>query len=164
MAMKKAWTFLVMALLIGCAGTVYDFYGVRIDYSQFDDAFKILAIEGDKVEHTQGKYFNTDVVAWGQLNGKTLIISFKNNSGDPISSDAFLDNFILILKSEERVQLVKQDAVMYRYHAPEQIMPNREAQFILTLPRLVDPQEIERIVCEIGVMSGVRLVLKPTFL
>ncbi len=159
--MKRLLSWGVCIFVLGCATLEEaNFYGVRITQSVGDKAFQIYNFAGQNVTHSSGGSISGDVEAWAQVKPKQIIIKMKNKMAKSIYSDYFFDKFFLVMKNGLLYTLKKQEPVSYRHNVPEDIKPGEKATFILEAPVDVSEGDIEKIVCEIGVASGARLVLK----
>ena len=160
--MRKIILLLGVAAVVGCASMdKSDFYGVKIDQMSEDSSFLISGVNGKEVEHTSTKTMSTEVTAWGEIKGTKVLITVVNASGQPLKTDYFFDKFTVMTKKKEEYQLKKESETLYSYRAGENIDSGNKALYVLTSPQAFEKDDIEKIVCQLGLLSGARIVLKP---
>ncbi len=160
--MKKFFIFLVCLTMMGCSIMgAYNFYGVKIEHDWDDQNFVIYSSEGDSVEYSENKGLNSDVKAWARVDDNNIVIRVENNSFAPIAADYFFDNFSVVAKDGTAYPLKKQSNLLYRYNAPETLNRGAKAKFVFRMPENILASDVEKIVCELGLLRGVRVVLKP---
>src|SRR3989344_1745839 len=159
--MKKLLSLGLCFFVLGCATLDQaDFYGVRVTQNVDDKAFQIYDFEGQNVVHSTGGSINGDVEAWGEIKSGHIVIKFKNKMANTLRSDYFFDKFYLFAKSGTVYSMKKQEPVAYRYNVPEDIRAGQWATFVLDAPANIQAEDVEKIVGEIGLLSGARIVLK----
>lgn len=162
--MKNIFLFLGVCVLAaaGCATMERSgFYGVKIDQMSEDHAFKISGVSGAEVQHTFTKTMSKEVTAWADIKGMKIYITVINSSGRPLMADYFFDKFTIVAKDKQEYQLRKETETIYGYRSGDSIKPGGKALFVLSASRAFAKDEVEKIVCQIGLLTGARIVLKP---
>ena len=160
--MKKLLFLWVVLGLAGCAGLRQgDLYGVKIERMMDDKIFQIQGFRGGQVQYTSAPSLSKEVTAWGKLKGRTIVVTLRNASAKSIKSDYFFDKFTLVAKDGTSYQLEKEGPTVYRYRLPEIITTGEAVNIVLRLPQSIQKENIDKVVCEIGLLSGTRVVLKP---
>ncbi len=156
---------LLAVFVIAAAGCVTmgksGFYGFKIDQMSEDPSFKITGVDGKEIRHTSTKTMSQEVTAWAEIRGSKILITVINASGKPITSDYFFDKFTVVTKDKQEYQLKKETETLYRYRRGDHIKPGGKALFVLTSPRTFEKDDVEKIICQIGLLTGARIVLKP---
>lgn len=160
--MRNIFFAVLVVALTGCTTMkASEFYGVKIEQMSEDPLFKITNVDGKEVQHTITKTMNKEIAAWAEVKGEKILVTVINSSGTPLTPDYFFDRFMLITKDKQEYQLRKESETVYGYRTGDSIKPSSKALFVLTGPREFQKDEVEKIVCQIGLLTGARIVLKP---
>ena len=160
--MKNIFLAVCVMAVAGCATMEKsEFYGVKIDQMSEDADFTILEVNGTKVEHTLTKTMSKEVTAWAEIQGTKILVTVINASGRPLMPDYFFDKFTLVTKNGQKYELNKETETLYHTRTRNSIKPNGKALFVLSSPQVFAEEDVEKIVCQIGLLTGARIVLKP---